>query len=140
MQYTGIQGGFAPPTPDAIYTINKLSTNTYLLIQGNVRQGGSPNLEEIAPKSLESSQTDTEDLVNELHDILKTLPTELPQGSEDIYALNTSIAWGSEDFAWNNGGPEGCGGGTSSVQPTPEEKSKFERAVEIVDALVKKAA
>ena len=37
-----------------------------------------------------------------------------------------------------NGGPEGCGGGTSEVQPTPEEKAKFKRAVDIVHEIVGK--
>lgn len=31
-----------------------------------------------------------------------------------------------------NGGPAGCGGGTSAVQASAEEKAKFARAVEIV--------
>jgi len=81
---------------------------------------------------------DTESLVNELHGILKKLPTESPPGSEDIYGLDTSIAWGSDDLQWMNGAPGGCGGGTSSVRPTDEEKAKFRRAVEIVTTLVEK--
>ena len=70
-------------------------------------------------------------LVVELHGILKELPTgtESLSGSEDIYGLDTSIAWGSEDLQWMNGAPSGCGGGTSSIQPTYEQKAKFMRAV-----------
>ena len=37
-----------------------------------------------------------------------------------------------------NGGPAGCSGGVSTVQPTEEDKAKFKRAVEIVYELVKK--
>lgn len=40
---------------------------------------------------------------------------------------------------WMNGGPQGCGGGSSEVQATDEEKSKFRRAVEIVNELIKKS-
>jgi len=83
---------------------------------------------------------DTESLVNELHGILKELPTESPPGSEDIYGLDTSIAWGSDDLQWMNGAPDGCGGGTSSIQPTEEQKTKFRRAVEIVTTLVEEKA
>jgi len=77
--------------------------------------------------------------MEELYNILKTLPVERPVGSEDIYGLDTSIAWGSEDLMWINGGPQGCGGGVSEVQPTDEEKAKFKRAVELAQSLVDKA-
>lgn len=71
---------------------------------------------------------------------MRSIPTEQPPGSEDIYGLDTSIMWGSDDLEWMNGGPQGCGGGSSFVQATEEEKAKFKRAVEIVKELVKKSA
>jgi hypothetical protein len=76
-------------------------------------------------------------LVEELQDILKSIPTESPAGSEDIYGLDTSIMWGSDEFVWKNSGPQGCGG-SSNVQATSEQKAKFQRALEIADALVAK--
>ena len=79
-----------------------------------------------------------EDLVDELHNILKTLPTEKPPGSQDIYGMDTSISWGSQDLEWHNGGPAGTTGGISTVQATDEEKVKFKRAVEIVKELATK--
>lgn len=79
--------------------------------------------------------TSADKLVKELQSILKTLPVEDPLGSEDIYGLDTSIMWGSDDFTWVNGGAEGCGG-TSKVKATDEEKVKFKRALEIADKLV----
>jgi hypothetical protein len=69
---------------------------------------------------------------------LKELPTEYPPGSEDIYRLDTSIAWGSDDLVWVNGGPQGCGGGVSTIQATDEQKAKFKRAVDIVKELADK--
>ncbi|EGN91836.1 hypothetical protein SERLA73DRAFT_191947 [Serpula lacrymans var. lacrymans S7.3] len=132
----GITGGFAPPTPSAIHTITKATANN-LLITSAVRPDGEPNLVQSAlPKSLEYKDHSHSPLVDELHTILKSLPTEIPPGSEDIYGLDTSIAWGSNDLMWVNGGPQGCGGGTSAVQPTEEEKKKFKRAVDIVKTLV----
>jgi hypothetical protein len=64
---------------------------------------------------------------------------EDPKGSEDIYGMDTSIAWGSDDLEWYNGGPQGCGGGNSTVKATAKDKAKFKRAVEIVNELVNKA-
>jgi len=137
----GIVGGFAPPTPSAIHTLTKSAPQTHLLISSAVRPDGTSELQDAAPKSLSLTEKDagTQKLVEELHGILKTIPTESPPGSEDIYGMDTSIAWGSDDLMWMNGGPAGCSGGTSEVQPTTADKKKFKRAVEIVNELVGKA-
>jgi len=135
---TGITGGFAPPTPNAIHTITQpLNTNT-LTISSSLRPDGTPKLQQVASKSISSEDEHTASLVNELYDILKVIPTEYPPGSQDIYGLDTSIFWGSDDLQWMNGGPQGCNGGVSTVQPTQEDKAKFKRAVEIVIELVQK--
>ncbi|KAF8878800.1 hypothetical protein CPB84DRAFT_1793827 [Gymnopilus junonius] len=134
----GITGGFAPPTPDAIFTITQPLNTELLTITSAIRPAGTPSLQEIAPKFINAKKDHTAALVEELHNILKELPTESPPGSEDIYGLDTSIAWGSDDLEWINGGPQGCGGGTSSVQATDEQKAKFKRAVDIVNELVEK--
>ncbi|KAH9474877.1 hypothetical protein JR316_0013345 [Psilocybe cubensis] len=134
---SGITGGFAPPTPNAIFTVTQPQNSDTLNITAAIRPAGTPSLQEIAPKQINSKQQHIVDLVEELYGILKTLPTESPPGSEDIYGLDTSIAFGSADLEWCNGGPQGCGGGTSSVQATDEEKAKFKRAVDIVHELVK---
>jgi len=135
---SGITGGFAPPVPNAIYTITQPLNKNTLTISSIVRPDGKPDLQEAAPKSISSEDEHTASLVDELYNILKVIPTEYPPGSQDIYGLDTSIAWGSEDLEWINGGPGGCGGGTSTVQPTQEDKVKFKRAVEIVNELVQK--
>ncbi|KAJ6587862.1 hypothetical protein B0H19DRAFT_1225911 [Mycena capillaripes] len=134
----GITGGFAPPTPNAVYTVTQSPTEAKLAITAAVRPSGTPSLQDAGPKSLSSDDT-TKALVDELHGILKAIPMEDPKGSEDIYGMDTSIAWGSDDLEWYNGGPQGCGGGNSTVKATEEDKAKFKRAVEIVDELVKKA-
>ncbi|KAJ6555550.1 hypothetical protein B0H10DRAFT_2122656 [Mycena sp. CBHHK59/15] len=125
----GITGGFAPPTPDAVYTVTQAANQTALAVTAAVRPSGTPSLQDAGPKSL-NADGGTTALVDELHK---------PPGSEDIYGMNTSIAWGSEDLEWYNGGPAGCGGGSSTVKATEEDKSKFKRAVEIVNQLVEKA-
>ncbi|KAF8604832.1 hypothetical protein BDV93DRAFT_522156 [Ceratobasidium sp. AG-I] len=134
----GITGGFAPPTPSAIHNLVRSSDQPdKLVIQSMVRPEGTPQLNSLGDKHL--SIDDHEDLVQELHSILKELPTEQPPGSEDIYGLDTSIMWGSDDLEWANGGPSGCGGGQSEVQPTADQKAKFKRAVAIVSELTDKA-
>ena len=44
----------------------------------------------------------------------------------------------SEELQWNNSANQGCNPGTSTNQPTADQKAKFERAVAIVDELSKK--
>ncbi|KAK0205273.1 hypothetical protein DFS33DRAFT_753688 [Desarmillaria ectypa] len=131
----GITGGFAPPTPNAIFTLTRPLNHDQLNITSAIREIGTANLASAAPRSIQND-ADTDALVEELHGILKEIPTESPPGSEDIYGMDISIAWGSDDLMWQNGGPSGCGGGTSSVQATNEDKAKFKRAVEIVEKLV----
>ena len=134
----GITGGFAPPTPSAIHTITSNPATSSLFINSAVRPSGTPSLLEQGPKTLAHDDS-TQQLVGELVTILKSIPVESPPGSQDIYGLDTSIAFGSEEIEWINGGPQGCGGGESEVQPTEEQKAKFRRAVEIVNQLVGKA-
>ncbi|KAI0759398.1 hypothetical protein BD413DRAFT_487927 [Trametes elegans] len=135
----GITGGFAPPTPEAIITVTSVPTQNLLNITSAVRPKGTPSLQDALPRSLPASDADTVALVSELRDILRAIPTESPPGSEDIYGLDTSIAFGSDDFFWQNGGPQGCGQGESEVKPTEEDKAKFKRAVEIVEELQAKS-
>ena len=136
----GITGGFAPPRPSAIVTITGLPTQNLLNITSAVRPDGTPSLQDAVPKSISAQDEHTVTLVNELRSILQSIPTESPPGSEDIYGMDTSIAFGCDDFMWQNGGPQGCGQGESSVKPTDEQKAKFKRAVEIVKELQAKDA
>lgn len=136
----GITGGFAPPRPSAIVTITGLPTQNLLSITSAVRPDGTPSLQDALPKSISAQDEHTAALVTELRSILQSIPTESPPGSQDIYGLDTSIAFGSDDFLWQNGGPQGCGGGESSVKPTEDQIAKFKRAVEIVEEIQKKDA
>lgn len=88
---------------------------------------------------------------------LQALPTEEPQGSEDIYGQDISLSFFSDDFQWSNGtykqikrknlflltcfffkkkgGPEGCTQGESKQQASPEQKEKFKELVSVVKGL-----
>jgi hypothetical protein len=141
----GIVGGFMPATPLALHTVTLAGDAPHTLTvssalpppQGEVSVAGG--LQESSVKSLSTQDDDVPDLLDELHAILKMIPTESPPGSEDIYGMNISIAWGSEDLQWQNQGPDGCIRYKSETQPTEEDKAMFRRAVEIVNILVGKA-
>jgi len=49
-----------------------------------VRPDGTPSLGDEERKALSATDTGATILVGELHDILKSIPTEQPPGSEDI--------------------------------------------------------
>ncbi|CCM05376.1 uncharacterized protein FIBRA_07592 [Fibroporia radiculosa] len=136
----GITGGFAPPTASAIYTITASPSQPMLQIGTAIRPDGTPSLQDASIKSLSSSDESVNTLLEELHTILQSLPTEYPPGSEDIYGMDTSIAYGSKDLTWMNGGPQGCGTGQSERKATEAERAKFGRAVSIVNELVEKAS
>ncbi|RBR24901.1 uncharacterized protein FIESC28_02319 [Fusarium coffeatum] len=127
----GITGGFAPPTPRLIIVID--GSDNDLKISVAKREVGSPDLTPASLKTIVFG--DHEGVIDELHGILKELPIEQPPGSEDIYRMDTSIAWQSDDLEWCNGGPQGCGGGESFVNVGEEEKKKFKRAVEIIEEI-----
>ncbi|KZT42381.1 hypothetical protein SISSUDRAFT_980348 [Sistotremastrum suecicum HHB10207 ss-3] len=130
----GIAGGFAPPTPSAVHTITTSPEQGGLLtVENLVRADGTPELVAGAPKKISAAPCSA--LIDELEGILKVLPKEYPPGSQDIYGEDTSIAWGSQDLEWWNGGPQGCGGGYSEVQASDEDKQKFKRAIAIVEEL-----
>ncbi|KAG6830217.1 hypothetical protein H0H92_001655 [Tricholoma furcatifolium] len=127
------------PDADEVHTIIKPAHSSCLVVNSQTRLSPSFPLTPAPPKRVPISddQSRPARLISELRLMLAKLPTEWPQGSEDIYGENTSIAWQSDDFRWWNGGPEGCGGGgKSKVQPTEKDKEKFRRAVDIVYELV----
>ena len=111
-----------------------MSTTPFLQITSAVRPEGAHALEDQPAKEVSKDDT-TNKLVTELQRILKSLPTESPPGSEDIYGLDIGLAFGSEDLQWANGGPQGCSRGVSDVHATDEDKVQFRRAVEIVRLL-----
>lgn len=125
----GIVGGFAPPAPTAVKTVAYTAQTKELQISSS---------SSLAPRVVkEADFVDVDALVEQLQSILKTLPTEDPKGSEDIYGLDTSIMWGSDNFVWENAGAQGCGT-SSTVKATDKDKAQFKKALEIAEKLVAK--
>ncbi|KLO12528.1 hypothetical protein SCHPADRAFT_998106 [Schizopora paradoxa] len=137
---SGVSGGFstasATTTSNAIVTLTKPTEQENIIVQTETTGGeGTVGAQSTEPREKAISEGNSEELITELHDILKDLPTESPPGSEDIYGENAVIFWGSDDLQWKNGGPAEGGNGKSEVQATPEQKEKFKRAVEIIKQL-----
>ncbi|KAG0166392.1 hypothetical protein DFQ28_007262 [Apophysomyces sp. BC1034] len=124
----GITGGIVAPTIKQVIEIRGDGTNAdirHSMLKSESKtdylvQGGSLSTQEI------------QDVLVNLKQQLQQLPTEEPAGSEDIYGQDISIALLTDDFQWQNGGPEGCVGGESSRQATPEQKLKFKALVEML--------
>ncbi|KAE8343844.1 hypothetical protein BDV24DRAFT_128313 [Aspergillus arachidicola] len=131
----GIVGGFAPPTPSAILKLTKNAEDSYTIVNEAIRSDDGPGMEHKPERTLDASDK-VESLVTGLYEILQDLPLESPPGSEDIYGKDISISWSSDDFAWCNGGQQGCVGVGSDVRPSETQRNKFTRAVDIVRELV----
>ena len=126
------------PTINAIHRITQPKDSKNLIINSAVRPDVAADLPGFAAKAISSSDQHTASLLEELQSILESIRAESPPGSEDIYGMDTSIFWASDDLQWVNRAPDGCNHGTSEVIPTEEEKAKFKRAVEIVKELTGK--
>ncbi|GJJ08384.1 hypothetical protein Clacol_002599 [Clathrus columnatus] len=128
----GITGGFKPPTPSEVHLISKEEDK--LLVSSQIRPDGTPKLLPEPPKELAAEEHKAK--VEELEAILKSLPVESPPGVQDIYGLDTSIAYSNGEWQWMNGGPNGTGTGESTVQPTEEQKAAFQKAVALIREIV----
>ncbi|KAF7364380.1 hypothetical protein MSAN_01098700 [Mycena sanguinolenta] len=130
-----------PRPPPSTPLRNPLLSPTPSQSRSPLAQRARP-LPEALPKSLPAASpglvSEVSSIIDELHAILKTLSLEDPRGSENIYGMDTSIMWGSEDLEWCNSGPAGCSGGKIMLQ-AGEEKARFKRAVDIVSELVESA-
>ncbi|KAG4429316.1 hypothetical protein IFR05_015200 [Cadophora sp. M221] len=129
----GITGGFAPPSPSAIYNITHAPSSPHLTIDSLTRHPGSPDRELIPQPTKHLLVQNYGKLIDQIYNILKELPTEQPVGSEDIYGLDTGINWSDGDgWTWSNGGPEGCGSEFSEVQVGKGQKEEFGEVVKLI--------
>ncbi|KAL1936088.1 hypothetical protein VTP01DRAFT_222 [Rhizomucor pusillus] len=133
----GIAGGFVGPTVKQVVEIRGDGGSGATILYADLKpdskndyftQTGVVSTEQIAT------------LFSTVKEQLQQLPTEEPVGSQDIYGLDTSIMFYTNDFQWRNGGPEGCTGGESSRQPTPEQKQIFAALVDQIRSFGKQYA
>ncbi|KAI8377579.1 uncharacterized protein BYT42DRAFT_546254 [Radiomyces spectabilis] len=131
----GISGGFKGPQLREHIQIENVDNGVavmHALPASDPQDGFTTMSGTIADKQ------DLHSFVAGLEKTLQMLPVESPEGSEDIYGEDISIAFYSSetDFQWRNGGPDGCGGGESSVKATPEQKQIFRELVSTIRAMV----
>ncbi|ORX53126.1 hypothetical protein DM01DRAFT_1383747 [Hesseltinella vesiculosa] len=117
----GITGGFVGPTLRQMVEIRGDDTGASIVHANLKPESKTEYTSQVGTLAADQVQT----LVSSLVEQLKSLPTEHPTGSEDIYGLDTSIGFFSDDFQWQNGGPEGCSHGTSSNKATDQQKQTF---------------
>ena len=141
----GVTGGFIQPTPDEEHEVSYIPSEGQSLTEQKitVKSSSKQNQSLIpeAPKSL--SFSDAQSLLDELFGILKTIPQKNPDSeifNEDYYGMGKSIFWGGDgpQPEWFNSVPQGCTGQRGSAKP--QEKEKFERALDIIRELVSKAS
>ncbi|KAF9235516.1 hypothetical protein BU15DRAFT_77921 [Melanogaster broomeanus] len=86
----GITGGFAPPTPSALYTLARAPESATFTVASQKRPPGTPSLQDPVIKALFVEEHATE--LQELQEILGSIPPQYP-GAQDIYGSDTSIVY-----------------------------------------------
>ncbi|KAL0089234.1 hypothetical protein F4703DRAFT_1926019 [Phycomyces blakesleeanus] len=127
----GITGGIVGPVTEQVVEIRG-DHNTASILHANLQPGSKTDY---VTQTGNVSTQELQDALLILRNQLAELPLEEPTGSQDIYGQDVSIGFFSNDFQWQNGGPEGCNQGESSVQATPEQKEKFKALVKLVVGL-----
>ncbi|KAI6014481.1 hypothetical protein PISMIDRAFT_672195 [Pisolithus microcarpus 441] len=130
----GITGGFAPPTPSALYCLEVSEDATELNITSHIRPDGTPVLQPPVTKTLELNDDEIV-LLATLKSILSSVPPQYP-GAQDFYGRDISIVATQDPQATSGGVPYGTAAARALQPPTEEQVEKFNRAVEIVRRLV----
>ncbi|CAO3629218.1 unnamed protein product [Cunninghamella blakesleeana] len=128
----GITGGFVGPTIKRAVQIDGDESQGASIQVSDLKAGTKADYNTLGGDLMGKNKAFLSSFIPEIKDLLKTLPIEEPAGSEDIYGLDTSITFFSDDFNWQNGGPGGCGHGKSSTQATEEQKEKFKALVDLI--------
>lgn len=127
-------GGFAPANPRHV-----------IEIQGDDEDKASIRVSKLISKhdyEVHEGVLQSSDIRGILSDVqsLRSLPTEEPPSSQDIYGLDTAISVETKDFSWRNGGPEGCVHGESQVSANAEHKTQFKKVADKLAAAGSKFA
>jgi hypothetical protein len=129
---TGIEGGFAPPTPTARYVITRATKSDVLVISTELRPHGTPRLG--PAKTQELKVADHLELITKLQDLLRDLPPQYP-GAQDLYGRNISIVHVTDPGAFVDFHRTGSAAGLGVPHPTEEQKVQFDEAVTIIEKL-----
>ncbi|KIJ59850.1 hypothetical protein HYDPIDRAFT_170550 [Hydnomerulius pinastri MD-312] len=128
----GITGGFAPPTPNALYRLVKEAESSTITVVSQVRPLGTPSLQDAVIKSISLDDHSAE--IEELQGILTAIPPQYP-GAADLYGLDISIIYDTKEFVASGASQYGSAAGLGVAPPTEEEKAKFQRAIDIIKGL-----
>ena len=129
---TGIEGGFAPPTPHARYVITRTTKSDVFTVSTELRPHGTPRLGAAQTKELQVA--DHIGLLAKLQDLLRDLPPQYP-GAQDLYGRNISIVHATNPEAFVEFHRAGSAAGFGIPQPTEAQKGQFDEAVAIIEKL-----
>ncbi|KAJ2961253.1 hypothetical protein NQZ79_g3508 [Umbelopsis isabellina] len=132
----GIVGGFAGPTIKQVVEING-DSNGAVIAHSTLKPGSKFDYNQA---SGDVSPQEIHTLMSDLRSQLSQLPLEKPMGSDDIYGRDISLGFFTDEFQWQNGGPEGCNRSPSETQVTDQQKAVFNELVERVLSLGQKFA
>ncbi|KAM3580381.1 hypothetical protein VKS41_007047 [Umbelopsis sp. WA50703] len=132
----GIVGGFAGPTIKQVVEING-DSNGAVVAHSTLKAGSKFDYNQA---SGDVSPQEIHTLMSDLRSQLSQLPLEKPMGSDDIYGRDISLGFFTDEFQWQNGGPEGCNRSPSETQATEQQKAVFNELVERVLSLGQKFA
>ncbi|KAI9569318.1 hypothetical protein HD554DRAFT_604452 [Boletus coccyginus] len=121
----GIKGGFAPPTPNAIYVITRSAKSDVFTLSTEIRAHGTPRLG--PAKTQELKVADHVKTLARLQDLLRDLPTQYP-GAEDLYGRDISIVHVTEPAGFVDLHRSGSAAGHGVLPPTEEQKAQFVEA------------
>ena len=130
----GIVGGFVAPTV-------KLDIEIHLEKDQDQATVRFMRLKDDKPVVKTGSMTrgEIEALLKDIEKVWD-LPVEDPEGSQDIYGLDTGVHIRIDRKQWRNGGPGGCVHGQSKVQASEEQKKTFKSIVDKVAQAAEKHA
>ncbi|KIJ16276.1 hypothetical protein PAXINDRAFT_155013 [Paxillus involutus ATCC 200175] len=125
----GITGGFAPPTPSALYTLTRAPESATVTVVSQKRPPGTPSLQDPVITTFVVEEQATE--LNALHLILSSIPPQYP-GAQDLYGFDTSIIYRTGEAAVEGVHTYGSAAGHGVAPPTEKEKGEFQQAVNLI--------
>ncbi|KIK79128.1 hypothetical protein PAXRUDRAFT_834255 [Paxillus rubicundulus Ve08.2h10] len=129
----GITGGFAPPTPSALYTLTRTPENATVTVVSQIRPPGTPSLQDPVTTTFLVEENAT--TLKALHHILSSIPPQYP-GAQDLYGFDTSIVYRTGEAVAQGVHIYGSAAGYGVTPPTEKEKGEFQQAVDIIMGLV----
>lgn len=136
---TGVTGGFiaAVPSKTVIIDYNGSTAKVTKYVKSSDPSAVDGYLQST---SNQINATEIQTLMIECQNVLRSLPKEEPTGCQDIYKMDVSVIYNSDDFNWQNTPNQGCNIQESLVKPTEEQAKLFKALVYKIHSTADKLA